>query len=242
MILFLAGEIHGKLFDFYNKVKKVEDQLGRSCDWILQTGDFGIFPSNIRIDKQTRLRGIPDFELIYSEKRSIPYQTLFISGKHEDHNWLEMKMQKGELEILQNLNWLVNGNRTHIGDNNTQISVCGLGKVFSPNSYSGDNFHKKAKSHYTRNDVERSCSQGPTDILITHQAGHGERIGNFVSMSEGINKICYALRPKLHIHSGYNVSTEYISKQKIPTISLANYEIKVVEWNSNDFKVISSTI
>lgn len=239
MILFLAGEIHGKIFDFYKKIEKIEKEIGRVCDWVLQTGDFGIFPNNSRLDKQTRLRGIPDFELIYSDKRIIPKQTLFISGKHEDHQWLEMKLHKGELEILQNLNWLVNGNRTHIGDNDNQISVCGLGKVFSPNSYSGDQLDKKTKSHYSRKEVERACSQGPTDILITYQAGHGEKIGNFISVSEGINKICYALRPKLHIHSGYNKSVEYMSKLQIPTISLANNEIVALEWDSNKFKLIN---
>jgi len=239
MILFLAGEIHGQIFNFYERIKQIEKDIKRPCDWILQTGNFGVFPSNLRLDKQTRLRGTPDFELIYSEKREIPKQTLFISGKHEDHQWLEMKMQRGELEILQNLNWLVNGNRTHIGDNENQISVCGLGKVFSPNSYSGDELDKKSRSHYTRKEVERACSQGPTDILITHQAGHGEKIDNFISVSEGINKICYALRPKLHIHSGYNKSLNYTSKLQIPTISLANNEIAVLEWNSNQFNLIN---
>jgi len=238
MIIFTAGEIHGKIRDFYEKVLSVEKTLGKSCDWVLQVGDFGIFPDKNREDRQIRNNNGSDFYSLYKSQKRMPRQTLFVSGKHEDHSWLEIKRLNSEMELLGNLHWLMNGYKTYIGDNSTQLSVCGMGKVFSPNTYSGEINNKKSKSHYNKHEIEAACTQGPTDVLLTHQAGHGERIGNFVSNSEGLNKICYAVRPKIHIHGGYNISEEYMNKQGVLTVSLAHYEIKVLEWEHNQFRVL----
>lgn len=238
MIIFASGEIHGKIKNFYSKVLEVEKAINKPCDWVLQSGDFGIFPDKVREDRQTKNNGNSDFSELYTAQKRMPRQTLFISGKHEDHSWLELKNFKGELELLSNLHWLVNGYKTHIGDNSTQLSVCGLGKVFSPHTYLNGHINKKSKSHYTRDEIEAACTQGPIDIFLSHQAGHGEKIGNFVSNSEGLNKICYATRPKLHIHSGYNISDEYINRQGVLTISLSFFEIKVIEWENNQFRIL----
>lgn len=232
MIILAAGEIFGKIREFYKKVLEVENKLDKKCDWILQTGNFGVFPGKNKIESE--------FGEIYSKNKRMPRQTLFVAGKYEDHDFLEMKLQNGELEILGNLNWLINGNKTFIGDNYNQVSVCGLGKVFSPTSYSSGINNKKSKGHYRKAEVNIACTNGPTDILLTSQAGHGERIGTYVSDSEGINKVSYAIRPKLHIHGGYNISSEYVNKLGVMTISLAHQEIKAIEWENRQFRLLGS--
>lgn len=250
MIIYLAGDIYGKISNFYHKVLQIEDATKLTPAWILHTGNFGIFPDPIRVDRQTRLRGEADFPSLYHQKVQVPKKTLFVAGKHEDHAWLDLKYSRGEMELLSGLHWLVNGFKTFIGDEDKNLSIVGLGKVFSPTTYrlTGAK-NKKTKSHYSRNEIEKACTQGPTNILLTHQAGHGERIGKFISDSQGIQKIIYAIRPKLHVHGGYNISQEYINQQGVPSISLASNEIKIIEWNSvenqsmnNMFRIIESFI
>ena len=143
MIIFAGGEIFGKIKDFYKKVLEVEKTIDKKCDWVLQTGDFGIFPSSARNNKQIRKNGNSDFEELYTKKSMMPRATLFVAGKHEDNVWLNQKGQRSEMEILSNLHWLMNGNKTFIGDNENQLSVCGLGRVFSPATYKFNAFTKK---------------------------------------------------------------------------------------------------
>lgn len=231
MIIYACGDIFGQFTDLYKRVSDIEKETKLSPSWLLQSGNIGIFPDPDRVDRQTRLKSNPEFADLYFRRQMVPKPTLFVSGKHEDNPWLDFKLSKGEMLLLGNLHWLVNGYRTLIGDNESQFSVTGLGKCFSPQSYFNGKRNKKTRAHYTLNEVERACSQGPTDILLTHQAGHGEKIGNFLSDSQGINKICYAIRPKVHIHGGYNVSSVYKNKQGILTVSLAFGEIKIIEIN-----------
>ncbi len=57
MILFLCGDIHGNIVKFYDDILAVEKNLGFEADWVLQTGNFGIWPDPARIDRATRNHG-----------------------------------------------------------------------------------------------------------------------------------------------------------------------------------------
>lgn len=231
MIIFFAGDIHGRITQFYDKVLDLEKELGIRADWVLQTGSYGVWPDPIKMDRTTRrYTDQVDFHKYYYDGLAVPRPTLFVAGRHEDHRWLNLKRDRGEMEILPNLHWLLNGFKTQIG-----LSVVGLGKVYSPNTYHDRQLDARRRyGHYTRGEIEKACSQGPTDILLTHEAPKGLQFDRHVSEAEGIEKICFATRPQLLVHGHYNYSNSFMH-QKTTTriISLSYMELQPVIMEPN---------
>jgi len=236
MIVFLAGDIHGRVTQFYDKLLDFEKELGIHADWVLQTGSFGVWPDPLRIDRVTRRHADDvDFHKYYYNGIAVPRPTLFVAGRHEDHRWLNLKRDRGEMEVLPNLHWLLNGFKTNIG-----VSVVGLGKVYSPNTYRDRNIEPRRRlGHYTRGDIERACSQGPTDVLLTHEAPKGLRFGNHHSEAEGIEKICFATRPKLLVHGHYNVTTTNQTKTtRTRCLGLGYMEMEAWNFDNGEMHLI----
>lgn len=237
MKIFLAGECHGKISALYNEVDRLENKLDVRADWVLQTGNFGVWPDPQRVDRTTRINYQDDLEFhhYYSGAMNIPRPTLFVPGKHEDHSFLTWKKSKGQLEIIYNLNLLLNGFSTKIGENET-VSLIGLGNAYSPKTYNGD---RRNSSHYQQKDVAKACSHPTNDILLTHEAGAGATLGTHLSQAEGINDIVYNTRTKLHVHSHYNFSQVYRNPiTKVLTISLAFGEVRVIDYADNKFTLL----
>lgn len=238
MLIFLIGPIFGK-FDWLNEsVAKLEKKIGVQADWILSSGNFGIWPDPLRADRATRKNGgAGDFQKYYLHNTGFIRPTIFIAGKHEDHSWLRLKLSRQETEILPNLFWLVNGYSTILyGKGGNPLRIVGLGKVFSPSAY---NETGNTEGRYLRSEVERACSQGPTDLLLSHQGPAGSQFGAIKSNSEGIGKISFATRSKLIVHGSYNVSKQYKAPVTgIETISLKNFEILPIEWDGSRFQLI----
>ena len=201
MIIFLAGAVYGQINRFYDKVLQLEKEIGSEADWVLQTGNFGVYPDPNRVSPTMRKRdNIGDFAKIYVNQESLPRQTLFVPGKHEDHLWIDWRISKRELEVVPNLTLLQNGYKTHIGQGDEDISVVGLGKVYSEKTYrDGRGESRKRLSHYTRTEVERACAQGPTDILLLHEPPLGD--------AKGLKNVCFATRPNIIVH---NKSTSHM--------------------------------
>jgi len=137
MNIIIAGDIHGEISNFYDRILALEDKLDITADWVLQTGNFGVWPDPMRIDRHTRQRNSVDFFRYYLESKPVPRPTVFIAGKHEDHRWLNFVASRNQLEIIPELSWLLNGYKTHIG-NGGQLSLVGMGGVFSPKHYTGE--------------------------------------------------------------------------------------------------------
>jgi hypothetical protein len=228
--IFIAGDTHGNLTRLYDNVLALEQKEGLTADWVLQTGNLGVWPDPNRITRSNRKHGDVDFFKYYLEGKSVPRPTVFVAGKHEDHRWLNFMLSRGQLEILPNLTWLLNGYQTHIG-NGEEMSLVGLGKAYSPKSYEGPN---KDLSHYTRAEITKACAHGPTDILLCHEAGKGARLGTHTSEAEGINNLCFALRPRVMIHGHFNVSQVYKNPvTETTTISLAFNEVRALCMEEN---------
>lgn len=227
--IFTIGEIDGRILEAYSKVQQKEQELGIYASWIISPGSFGIWPDSQYVDSATRKNGnVGDFHRLYYERWAAPRNTLFISGAHEDHYWLQRRWKSGDNQLLGNLWYLANGYKTTIGP-----SISGLGKVYSPKTY---NSNIKSIKHYNKKEVERLCSAGPTDILLTHQAPKDELFGQKTSNSEGIKTLLYAIRPSMLIHSGYNVSKKYKSLE-IPCFSLQKMEILILEYDYDTKKI-----
>ena len=234
MILFLAGDAHGQIELMYDRVLELEDRLSVTADWVLQVGNLGVFPDPGLVDRATKLRtSKTDFHQYLLNLKQIPRRTIFICGKHEDHRWLQQMYSRQQLEVVHDLNWLLNGYKTYIEDD---VSIVGLGKVYSPKSYAG----KPKWGHYSRREVEKACSNSPADILLTQEAGKGIQVGKFLSEAEGVNKICSALHPAIHIHGHYDLTEYYLNPfTGTPTLSLGFGAVLAVEKVNDKFNIIS---
>jgi hypothetical protein len=192
---------------------------------VISAGSFGCWPDHGALDRGTRKRGDPgDFSRLYQNNWVAPRQTLFISGSHEDHLWLNRRFKQRNTQVLGNVYWLVNGYSTVIGP-----EVVGLGKTFSPKTYAGEP-NPKWFRHYSSTEVMRAQSQGVADILLTHQGPSGEVFGRKTSNSKGIKSIIHSLKPKIVLHSGYSYSKQYTCLD-VPVISLGRMEILPIKFN-----------
>lgn len=170
----------------YQKIKATNE----NPSWVLSTGSWGVWPDPARLDRGTKKNaGAGEFARLYVQGWQAPVQTLFVPGAHEDHHWLRARYKAGNLEVMNNVHCLMNGYMTYIGDWDTKIRVTGFGKVFSESTFNGK-FNKKSHRHYTRNEFERACSSGPTDILLCHE------FPNTL-----MKRIIFATRPKLIVYS-----------------------------------------
>ena len=215
MIISVVGPVLGRIEEALKGIQRHRIPI----DWLLCTGSFGVWPDHAKLDRATRQReGSGDFARWYLQGPENRLQTLFVSGVHEDHDWLKNRLQIGNMEVLSNIHWLANGYKTIIGDHETQLRVTGFGKVYSESTFNGQ-FTNKSKRHYTRQEFEKACSSGPTDILMLH-----EPPGN-----EWTRRLIFATRPKIIVHSGRKVQEPYVFMDT-PTLSLSQGEYQFLEY------------
>jgi hypothetical protein len=148
----------------------------------------------------------------------ITIPTLTVAGTHDDNRWLNNRKVMNNTEILNNVHWLAQGYRTSIGWDNS-IRVTGLGRAYSEATYNGKN-NKKKYRHYTRHDIERACSAGPTDLLVVYD--HLD--------SPGIRNVIFATRPKLILTVARENTKQYKSIQNIPVVALGRQETQRIAW------------
>ena len=229
--IFAIGEIDGNLMAAYAAVLEKEKQTGVCADWIITPGSTGIWPNSNSVDRATRSRGgNKEFEELLKNNWAAPRNTLFISGAHEDHRWLDQRVLTENTQILGNFWYLPNSCCASIGP-----SITGLGKVYSPKVYK-DKKRNKALKYYTRNEVEKACSTGPVDMVLSHQGPSNTAFGKKVSNSEGIKPILFASRPKFLVHSGYDFSMAYNCMDTV-CLSLAKMEIIIFKWDQMSKKL-----
>jgi len=230
MIVFFVGAVNGHIIRLYEEIEAVENKIGYKADWVLCTGSLGTWPDPNRADRPSKGR-VGDFPKLYFDQEPVPRQTIFVAGPHEDHVWLKHRAARQDLDLLPGLTWLMDGYSTVIGTEEYQAHVAGLGKVYSPSTYTDSESIK----HYTYLDIQRACSGGPCDVFLCHEGMYGEFYGPKKCEARGIKKVIYAIRPKLIIHGHFNYSKSYFTLDT-PTISLATGEILPMQYDGEKFK------
>jgi len=200
MRIAVVGSIYGSIEQTYAALS------GKYIHWVLSTGNFGVWPDPVRADRQARATGVGDFLDYLVGKRRLPIPTLMVGGAHDDSVWINKMVKRGDGELIENLHYLVNGNTTFIDDQETTLTVLGLGGTYSPKPNPGN-------GHYTVKDVQKACTAGPVDVFLSHEAPDGESFGPHVSEAKGLNKICFAAQPKVLFHGKYAETKHYSTKQ-----------------------------
>lgn len=196
----VVGSVFGELDALYERVS------GQFVHWVISTGNFGVWPDPIRADRRSRQKGTGDFLKYLAGLKRIPIPTLMVGGAHEDYFWINKMVKRGDAELVENLHYLLPGNNTFIEDNDTTVKVVGVGGTFSPKANPG-------LGHYTPKDIQRACTAGPMDLFVSHEGPDGERFGNLVSGAKGLNKVCFATRPRLLVHGKYSDTRFYKTSQ-----------------------------
>lgn len=195
MIICAAGDIHGAIDRLYAEVASFERALGVQFDWVLQVGDFGVWPDPGRIDSATRKHGgAGDFPAWHAERRPVPRPTLFIKGNHEDVAWLA---ERGGAQILPGLWHLRNGGAIRLAP--THLMVGGIGGCYAEADYAMPSAKLKqaAKRHFTREEVDALSRRGHLDLILFHDAPAGIQFGHKVSATEGLADVVARCRPRL---------------------------------------------
>lgn len=222
MKILLAGPVEGHLTRLFDAAESSE------TSWVVSCGDFGAFPDPARMDRASRQYGASEFASYYvgATPRPIRVPVLFIAGVHEDHRFLRERYAVQNTEVLSNVHWLANGFRTTIGADLDQppLRVTGLGRAYSEVTYS-EQYTKRSRRHYTRHDVERACSSGPTDLLVLHE--HLD--------APGLRHVIFATRPKLILTASHPNRKTYREVQKTPVITLGRGQTHAVYWEDGCF-------
>jgi Icc-related predicted phosphoesterase len=204
MIICAAGDIHGAIDRLYQDVLAFEATLGIRFDYVLQVGDFGVWPDPTRIDKATRRHdGAGDFPTWLRDNRKVPRPTLFIKGNHEDFLWLD---SRPDAEVLPDLSYLRNGSTIDIRAKDGGIArIGGVGGCYGPSNYRrrSDKLQAHAKRHYTFDEVGMLSSSSEIGILLTHDAPAGVRFEqrsrrrSYVSGAVGLDALVATVQPRV---------------------------------------------
>lgn len=204
MLICAAGDVHGALNRLYEDVLALEAGLRVRFDYVLQVGDFGIWPDANRIDRAARHHdGAGDFPRWLGERRAVPRRTLFIKGNHEDFAWLEGQRDG---DVLPGLTYLRNGYTVDLIDSRGgHIRVAGIGGCYAPSDYvrRSDELQGYRRRHYTSDEIDRLASVDDVDIVLTHDAPAGVRLPRnrrgepYISGTQGLDVLLARVRPRV---------------------------------------------
>ncbi|WP_281424207.1 metallophosphoesterase family protein [Nonomuraea rhizosphaerae] len=213
MKIAFLGDVHGCVLHALGAAVVLRRRREIRLDAVIQVGDLGAFPSSGRWDESSRRFGgdhpaQEDFfrlldpspalaDGVRSALGQIP-SVLFVSGNHEDHDWLASLHDKASAEVVP-VDPL--GAYRHVACGNV-VEVAGqrvafLGLIEVPGKMDLD------ESAYAR---LMAAGPGDVDILVTHDGPYGmshDRRGN-VQGSPKLTALLEHLQPRLHVSGHYH--------------------------------------
>jgi hypothetical protein len=213
MLICAAGDCHGQLTALYEGVERLESEVERRVDVVLQVGDLGVWPSDGKLDRATRARrGIGEFREWYRISRPVPRKTIFIAGNHEDFDFL--RTHQGQ-EILPGLTFLAWGQTIDVGGATQSLKVGGVGGCSGPSDYEKLQLTGRTRRHYLKRELAELANNavGTLDVLLLHDAPAGRIVRmhstrnpspGLTSESQGLVELISAIRPRIcltgHLH------------------------------------------
>ncbi len=208
-----VGDVHGCVLHALGAVALLQDRRGIGLDAVIQVGDLGAYPSLERFDESSRrfwrdhpaqgdffrlLDPSPSFaEGVRLALERVP-SVLFVSGNHEDHDWLASLHEAAGAESVPVDPF---GAYRHVACGNV-VEVAGqrvafLGLVEAPGKMDLD------ESAYAR---LMAVEPGGVDVLVTHDGPYGmsrDRQGS-VQGSGKLLRLIEHLQPRLHVSGHYH--------------------------------------
>ena len=205
------GDVHGRVLHALGAAVTLQKRRKIRLDALVQVGDLGSFPSPERLDEATRrfIVGNPaegDFfrlldpspqlaEGVRAALGQVP-AFLFVSGNHEDHEWLA-GLHQAAAAVVTPVDPL--GAYRHVACGNV-IEVAGqrtafLGRVESDKM----DYDQEAYDGFL------AAEPGSVDILITHDGPYG--LSEYRGVTQGsaqLTRLIEHLQPRLHVGGHYH--------------------------------------
>ncbi|MFH1356387.1 MAG: DUF6088 family protein [bacterium] len=162
--ILIIGDVHGHLDQLVKLTKK------DSYDFILQTGDFGIYlpTSNLSAIPAHRRDDLGNFKDYFELQKPLPVPTYFCKGNHEDFEFFEN--YDSQKQIIPSLFYIPNGE---------VINIQGVNIAFLGGNFSAKWFDKpvpkycqnqKIRGYIRKDEIDRLKQyKEQIDILITHE-------------------------------------------------------------------------
>lgn len=173
MTIVVAGDVHGAINSFYEKLLALQEKTGRPIDAVLQVGDLQIYSDESHVDKAVaRHGGAGEFPEWFKEQRRVPILTFAILGNHDDASLFCRYAGK---EIVPSLHLLPQGKVTSVDVGGRSLHIGSLGGNYSPKFFQTDpeNLPPGKLKHYTETHINSLIEKRPFDILLTHEAPTG---------------------------------------------------------------------
>ncbi|GIH23667.1 hypothetical protein Aph01nite_19770 [Acrocarpospora phusangensis] len=207
------GDVHGYVLHALGAAVLLQDRRGVELGASIQVGDLGAFPSPERWDAPSRRFGAdspaqgdffrlldPTPELAEGVRLALaqvpPF--LFVSGNHEDHDWLETLHRAAGADVtpvdpLGAYHHVTCGQILDVGGR--RVGFLGMvdvpGKMdFDPEAYA----------------MFENAEPGSVDILITHEGPYGmsRNVHGVVQGSAKLTRLIERLQPRLHVSGHYH--------------------------------------
>ncbi|HEX5595056.1 MAG TPA: metallophosphoesterase [Micromonosporaceae bacterium] len=213
MKIAFVGDVHGCVLHALGAAVLLQARRGIQLDAVIQVGDLGAYPSFERFDESSRRFGrdhpaqgdffrlldpSPSFaEGVRRALKRVP-PVLFVSGNHEDHDWLASIHEVAGAEVvpvdpLDAYHHVACGSVVEIAGQR----VAFLGLIEAPGKMDLD------EAGYAR---LMSIEPGAVDVLVTHDGPYGmsrDRRGS-VQGSVKLSRLIEHLQPRLHVNGHYH--------------------------------------
>ncbi|CUU55063.1 Predicted phosphoesterase [Parafrankia irregularis] len=244
MNIAFVGDVHGCVLHALGAAVLLQERRGIRLDAVVQVGDLGAYPSADRLDEPSRRFGRDhpaqgDFLRLLDPSPSLAEgvrlaleripSVLFVSGNHEDHDWLASLHEAAAGAAVVPVDPL--GAYHHVACGSV-VTVAGAGVAFLGLIESAGKMDLDDVAYARLVDT----APGTVDVLVTHDGPYGmsrDRRGN-VQGSPKLSRLIEHLRPRLHVGGHYHHSGE--PRHYGPTTSYVLHQLvrpKATRWDPN---------
>ena len=213
MKIAFIGDVHGCALHALGALLALQRHRGIRLDAAIQVGDLGAYPTPARMDRPSKrfaaenpaqteffrlLDPPPELSAAVRLAREQVPPVLFVSGNHEDFEWLTQLHEAGAASVvpvdpLGAFRHVACGHVAVVGDQR----IAFLGRIESPGYMDLDSAAYASLL---------AADPGSVDILVTHDGPYG-MCRNWQGLTEGSAKLARLiehLQPRLHISGHYH--------------------------------------
>lgn len=193
----VIGDIHGNLDGLVNTVEYMQQASGEHYPFVIQLGDFGYFPEEVRDVRHESELGVHNY--LRNQSKRLGFKIIFLRGNHENHDELRKLQEKQKYGLIitntnQDIIYFPDGRLLSL-----QVSPAldvTIGVLGGIDKNSRTKTHLRAPFVKLSNEaMNEYLDFKDIDILLTHQGPYPLKKG-----SSEISALIELLQPKIHLY------------------------------------------